>query len=101
MIVRVISLKVKSAQIEAFKEASTANHRGSLKEPGVLRFDVLQNDSDPNEFVLYEVYANEAATLAHKETPHYRTWKEAIEPMLAEPRSSSSYSLIAPDAESY
>ncbi|HUZ18166.1 MAG TPA: antibiotic biosynthesis monooxygenase [Spirochaetia bacterium] len=96
MIVRVISLKVKRELVEEFKEASVANHNGSLKEPGVRRFDVLQSEADPTEFLLYEVYESEEATLTHKETVHYAKWKEHVEPMMAEPRKSASYSVVAP-----
>lgn len=99
MIVRTISLKVKRENVEDFKAASISNHNGSLKEPGVRRFDVLQNETDPTEFLLYEVYETEEATLTHKETVHYKKWKQAIEPMLAEPRKSASYSVVAPAPE--
>jgi (4S)-4-hydroxy-5-phosphonooxypentane-2,3-dione isomerase len=99
MNVRVISLKVEREHVEEFKEASTANHNGSLKEPGVLRFDVLQSESDPTQFLLYEVYESEEATLTHKETVHYKRWKERVEPMMAEPRRSASYTVVAPSPD--
>ncbi|HUX20335.1 MAG TPA: antibiotic biosynthesis monooxygenase [Spirochaetia bacterium] len=101
MIVRVISLRVKPEHVEAFKAASKANHAGSLKEPGIHRFDVLQKESSPEEFLLYEVYETQEATLTHKETVHYLKWKDTIEPMMAEPRQATSYSLVAPDPEYY
>ncbi len=96
MIVRVISIRVKADSIEAFKAATVANHAGSLTEPGVHRFDVLQNESRPEEFLLYEVYESEEATVSHKETAHYKKWKTDVEPMLAVPRSSTSFKVIAP-----
>ncbi len=99
MIARVISIRVKADSIEAFKVASVANHTGSLTEPGVHRFDVLQNESRPEEFVLYEVYESEEATVSHKETAHYKKWKADVEPMLATPRSSASFRIIAPAPE--
>ena len=101
MIVKVISIKVKNELVEEFKTATIANHTGSLKEPGIYRFDVLQNDSAANEFVLYEVYESEEATLTHKETMHYNKWKQSIEPMLAEPRKATSYKLVAPSPGYY
>lgn len=101
MIVRVISLRIKPESIDDFKTASVANHLGSLKEPGILRFDVLQNEAKPEEFLLYEVYESQEATLTHKETVHYQKWKAKIDPMMAEPRTSTSYSLVAPESEYY
>ena len=101
MIVRVISLKVKPEQIDAFKSATKANHTGSLKEPGIYRFDVLQNETNPSEFLLYEVYESQEATLTHKETVHYLKWKDTVEPMMAEPRKAAAYNLVAPDPEYY
>jgi autoinducer 2-degrading protein len=101
MIVRVISLRVKPEHIDAFKAASTANHVGALREPGILRFDVLQKESKPTEFMLYEVYETREASLTHKETVHYLKWKEAVEPMMAEPRQTTAYTLIAPASEYY
>ncbi len=101
MIVRLVTCKVKSDAVEAFKTAATANHAGSLKEPGVYRFDVLQNDAAPSEFVLYEVYENEEATMTHKETMHYNKWKQTVEPLLAEPRTSTTFKVVAPEPEYY
>ncbi len=101
MIARVITVRVKNESLEEFKTATIANHTGSLKEPGIYRFDVLQNDADPQEFVLYEIYESEEATLTHKETMHYNKWKQSIEPMLAEPRKSTSFTIIAPAPEYY
>lgn len=99
MIARVISIRVKADSIEAFKTATVANHTGSLTEPGVYRFDVLQNESRPEEFILYEVYESEAATVSHKETAHYKAWRKAAEPMMAAPRTSTSFQVVAPAPE--
>jgi (4S)-4-hydroxy-5-phosphonooxypentane-2,3-dione isomerase len=96
MIVRVISLKVKREHVAEFKAACMANHTGSLKEPGIQRFDVLQNESSPEEFMLYEVYETQEATLTHKETVHYKKWIQTVEAMFAEPRKSSVYTVVAP-----
>ena len=96
MIVRIIDVQVKEQSVEDFKRISVENREGSIREPGVLRFDVLQSDTDPQHFILYEVYRDEQATLDHKETEHYRSWREAAEPMMARKRESTSCTPIAP-----
>ncbi len=96
MIVRIIDVQVKEQSVEDFKRISVENRGGSIREPGVLRFDVLQSDTDPQHFILYEVYRDEQATLDHKETEHYRSWREAVEPMMARKRESTSCTPIAP-----
>jgi autoinducer 2-degrading protein len=96
MIVRIIDVYVREESIEQFKSISVQNRQGSIREPGVLRFDVLQSESDPDHFVLYEVYRNEQATLDHKETDHYRTWREAAEPMMARKRQSTACLPVSP-----
>jgi len=96
MIVRGITVFVKKESIEDFKKATVENRAGSIQEPGILRFDVLQSDDDPGIFYLYEVYTDEAATLAHKETPHYKKWKETVESMMADKRIGKAYTPIEP-----
>ena len=96
MIVRIIDVKVNEQSIEDFKRITVQNREGSIQEPGVLRFDVLQSDRDPQDFFLYEVYRDEQATLDHKETDHYRRWREAAESMMARKRESTSCTPIAP-----
>jgi quinol monooxygenase YgiN len=96
MIVRIIDVHVNGQSVEAFKTISVENREGSIREPGVLRFDVLQSDADPQHFVLYEVYRNEQATLDHKETDHYRRWRQSVEPMMARNRESISCTPVAP-----
>lgn len=96
MIVRVITVYVKEEYIEEFKTATIKNRNGSIREPGILRFDVLQDTRNPGVFLLIEVYASEEATEAHKETPHYREWKEKVEPMMAKPREGKAFIPIAP-----
>ena len=97
MLVVHIQVKVKAEQIEAFKKATIANARESLKEPGIARFDVVQNQEDPSRFVFVEVYRTAEAPAAHKETPHYQTWRDAVAPMMAEPRSSVKFLSLFPD----
>ncbi len=96
MIVRIIHVFVKKDTVDSFKTATVRNHRESLKEPGVLRFDVLQDESDETHFVLYEVYRSETATEEHKKTPHYAEWKEAVAPMMSGDRERSSFKPVAP-----
>ena len=74
--------------------ATLANARSSLKEPGVVRFDVLQQQDDRAHFVLVEVYRDAAAAAAHKETPHYPVWRDAVAPMMAEPRRSVKFNNV-------
>ncbi len=96
MIVRIIDVYVKEQSIEEFKGATVKNRQGSIQEPGVLRFDVLQSESDPDHFILYEVYRDEQATKDHKETAHYQEWREAVEPMMARKRESTACAPVAP-----
>jgi len=99
MIVRAIDLTVKPEAVAEFLRATLANHRGSVREPGVLRFDVLQDEEDPGRFLLYEVFRDEAAVQAHRETPHYNAWAQAVEPLLAAPRARRAFRVHAPTAE--
>jgi quinol monooxygenase YgiN len=96
MIVRIIDVHVNENSIEDFKRISVQNRGGSIQEPGVLRFDVLQSDTDPQHFILYEVYRDEQATSDHKETEHYQRWRDAAAPMMARKRESTSCTPIAP-----
>jgi (4S)-4-hydroxy-5-phosphonooxypentane-2,3-dione isomerase len=92
-----VHVHVKPGCIEAFKAATLANARESIKEPGVARFDVVQQADDPAKFVLVEVYRDAAANLAHKETAHYPIWRAAVAPMMAEPRTSVKFNNVFPD----
>lgn len=96
MVARAITVYVKPDSVEEFRRATVKNHEGSVKEPGVLRFDVLQNAERPTEFLLYEVYTDEAATVAHKDTAHYAEWKKTVTPMMAKDRESSTFNVVAP-----
>jgi (4S)-4-hydroxy-5-phosphonooxypentane-2,3-dione isomerase len=87
---------VKPECVEAFKQATLANARASLKEPGVARFDVVQQQDDPTRFVFVEVYRDAAAAAAHKETAHYPVWRDAVAPMMAEPRRSVKFDNVFP-----
>jgi quinol monooxygenase YgiN len=90
-----VHVHVKGDCVEAFKAASLENARLSRKEPGIAQFDVLQQQDDPTRFVLIETYRNLGAPAAHKETAHYAAWRDAVAPMMAEPRTSVKYNLGA------
>ncbi len=96
-----VFIHVKLDQVEAFKAASLENAKNSLKEPGIARFDFLQQADDPTRFVLVEVYRTPEDAPKHKETAHYDRWRELVEPMLAEPRSRMIYSNIFPDEKGW
>ena len=85
--------------MEPFKTATLANARASLQEPGVVRFDVVQQQDDPARFVFVEVYRDAAAAAAHKETPHYQVWRDAVAAMMAEPRRGVKFNAVFPDDE--
>jgi len=92
-----VHVHVKPESIEAFKEASTENARHSVQEPGIARFDVIQQRDDPSRFVLVEVYRTPDDPARHKETAHYQAWRGAVADMMAEPRSSVKYTNVFPD----
>ena len=99
MLVVHVHVHVKPEYVEAFKEASLANARESIKEPGIARFDCVQQQDDPTRFVLVEAYRTPQAPAAHKETSHYQTWRDAVAPMMAEPRTSVKFeNLFPPDS---
>lgn len=96
MLVVHVHVYVKSESIEQFKAATVENARSSVQEPGIARFDVIQDQADPAHFVLVEVYRSEAATAQHKETAHYAIWRDTVAPMMAQPRSSVKFSNVFP-----
>ncbi len=99
LLVVFVHIQVKPEGVSAFAAASQENARHSLAEPGVARFDVIQQADDPTRFVLVEVYRDAAAAAAHKETAHYARWRDTVAALMAQPRSSVKYtSLYPPDA---
>jgi molecular chaperone DnaK len=96
MLIVHVFVKVKAEHAAAFVAATEANARASLEEPGILRFDLLREETDPNSFLLVEVYRDREAPGAHKQTAHYATWRDAVEPMMAEPRRSIRYDELFP-----
>jgi quinol monooxygenase YgiN len=99
MHVTIVHVHVKPEHVEAFIEASKHNHQQSIKEPGNLRFDILQLADDPSRFVLYEAYKSSADAAAHKQTNHYMTWRETVADWMAEPRQGISYNGLYPVLE--
>ena len=91
-----VYIRVKTESIEAFKAACIENAQNSVQEPGVARFDVIQQADDPGRFLLIEVYRTNEAQVHHKETAHYVTWRDAVAPMMAEVRTSVKYTNIFP-----
>ena len=91
-----VSVQVKPGTEEAFKEASLANARASAKEEGVSRFDVLQQIDDPTKFTLVEVFKTADAPALHKETEHYKTWRDTVADMMAQPRSAVKHKNLFP-----
>ena len=97
MLVVHVHVHVKPECVEAFKQATVENARNSVKEPGIARFDVIQQSDDPSRFILVEVYRSVEATAQHKETSHYQVWRDAVAGMMAEPRSAVKFANIFPD----
>jgi autoinducer 2-degrading protein len=97
MLVIHIQIQVKPEFVEAFKQATIANARESVKEPGIVRFDFVQQQNDPTRFALVEVYRTPEANAAHKETKHYQLWRDTVETMMAAPRSRVTFTNIFPE----
>ena len=97
MLVVHVHVHVKPESVEAFKQATIANARESIKEPGIARFDFAQQQDDATRFVLVEAYRTADAPAAHKETKHYQTWRDAVAPMMAEPRTSVKFANLFPE----
>jgi quinol monooxygenase YgiN len=97
MLVVLVHVRVKPECVEAFHQATLANARNSVREPGIARFDVIQQADDPTRFVLVEAYRTPDATALHKETAHYQAWRDTVADMMAEPRISHKYANLFPD----
>ncbi|KPK39881.1 MAG: antibiotic biosynthesis monooxygenase [Phycisphaerae bacterium SG8_4] len=101
MLVVHVFVHVKPDQVDAFKAACLENARNSVQEPGIARFDVIQQQDDPTRFVLVEVYRTPDDPARHKETGHYQKWRDAVADMMAEPRSSIKYGNVFPDDQGW
>jgi quinol monooxygenase YgiN len=92
-----VHVHVKPDAVDAFAAASLENARQSVREPGVVRFDVVQQEDDPTRFLLIEIYRTPDDPVRHKATAHYETWRDTVEPMMAEPRRSVKYHARFPE----
>lgn len=96
-----VHVHVKPEFVEAFRQATIENATHSVKEAGIARFDVIQQTDDPTKFILVEVYKTAEASGAHKETLHYKRWRETVMKMMAEPRQGIKYVNLFPDDSSW
>jgi quinol monooxygenase YgiN len=101
MLIVHVHVHVKSESVEEFRQATIENARASVQEPGIARFDVMQLEDDATRFVLTEVYRTPEAAAAHKETAHYAKWRDAVAPMMAEPRQRAQYTAVFPDPQGW
>ncbi len=96
MLVVHVHARIRPGRTADFLAATEVNARASLDEPGVLRFDVIQDQADPDHVVLVEVYRDDDASAAHKLTPHYAVWRDTVAEMMAAPRESARFSAVFP-----
>lgn len=101
MLIVQVQIEVRPEAVEAFKAATLANARESIKEPGIARFDFLQSEENPARFLLVEAYRTAEAPQQHKQTAHYAIWRDAVASMMAHPRASLKYHNLHPDDRSY
>ncbi len=101
MIVTTVKIHVKPDRIEDFIRATVENHGASIKEPGNLRFDILQSLEEPARFTLYEVFKSQEDVSAHKKTEHYLKWRETVADWMAEPRRGTPHRVVAPEDISF
>jgi quinol monooxygenase YgiN len=101
MMVVQIHIRVKPERVEEFLKATLANAQESVKEPGIARFDVVQQQDDLTRFVFTEAYRTAEAPAAHKETQHYQVWRDTVAAMMAEPRSSVKFGSVFPEEQDF
>ena len=101
MLIVHVHVHVKPESVAEFKLATIENARASVQEPGIARFDVVEQQDDATRFVLIEVYRTPEAPAAHKETAHYAKWRDAVQNMMAEPRQSVKYGEVYPDPQGW
>jgi autoinducer 2-degrading protein len=101
MLVVHVHVHVTPGDLEAFLTETRRNAEASLQEPGVRRFDVLQDEGDPAHVVLTEVYVDQAAADAHKQTAHYARWRDTVAGMMAQPRSSTRFTSVVPEEDGW
>ena len=100
MIVTFVHVWVRPKHIHDFIAATTENHKKSTREPGNLRFDLLQDASDQSKFVIYEGYESDEAAAAHKDTGHYKKWRDTVADWMAQPRRGDKHIILAPQDKS-
>ena len=96
-----VHVHVKPESVADFRQATIENARSSFQEPGIARFDVVEQQDDATRFVLIEGYRTPDAQAAHRETAHYARWRDAVAPMMAEPRQSVKYNAVFPDPQGW
>jgi autoinducer 2-degrading protein len=96
-----VYVRVKEGMEESFRKATLNNAKNSIKEPGIARFDVLEQQTDPTRFLLVEVYRTPEDAGRHKETEHYAVWRDTVAEMMAEPRYSIKFDNLYPDDEGW
>lgn len=101
MLIVHVHVQVKPESVGAFEAATVENARNSVREPGIARFDVIRQTDDSTRFILVEVYRSVQATADHKETEHYRKWRDTVAPMMAVPRTSVKFSNLFPGDEGW
>jgi quinol monooxygenase YgiN len=95
--IALVQIHVRPERVDAFRDASLSNASESRREPGVLRFDLIQESDDPTRFVFIEVFRDLAAAAAHRETAHYQRWRDTVNEMMAEQRTNRKYLNVSPD----
>jgi len=101
MLIVHVHVHVKADMVEDFRRATLENARASVLESGIASFDVVEQQDDATRFVLVEVYRTHDAVTAHRATAHYAKWRDAVEPMMAEPRQRTLYNAVFPDPQSW
>jgi quinol monooxygenase YgiN len=91
-----VSIKVKTENLKAFIEATIAETRTTLQDPGVVQVDVLQESDDAAHFTLHEVFQSREVGLQHLEMAHFKQWQSTIKPMLVEPPHATAYEHVFP-----
>jgi autoinducer 2-degrading protein len=99
MLIVHVHVRVLPDVVAAFREATIENARNSVREPGVIRFECIQQSDDPTRFVLMEIYRSAQAAADHRETAHYQVWRDAVAGLMAEPRSRVEYSPVFPPGD--
>ncbi len=101
MLIVHVHVQVKPESVAEFRQATIENARNSVQEPGIARFDIVQQQDDQTKFVLVEVYRTPDAAAAHRETVHYAKWRDTVADMMAQPRQRATYSAVFPDPQGW